>query len=324
MFVAVQMNLRTQFDRLWKFAKTYMQYPGNSGTSAWRYYFRWQGTVNRSNASSWTPSFGSTTVPAPDGDEYFAAALYLADKRWGSTGAVNYKQEADSIANAMLHNTATSDTRYPLIHTSQNMVVFVPYGTSNNFTNPSYHLPGFYELFALYGPAGDAARWRALATTSRNFLVSSANSTSGLHPDYATFAGAPTTAMAGDGHNDFRYDAWRVPLNMAIDYAWFSNSATMRAQVEKYHSTFTGHLTTNNVANSLFPVGGTGTPSGGGSTALTATLGAGALASNAPNRATYVSNLWGVAQQSGEYRYYQECVYLLGLLATAGKFNYAW
>jgi hypothetical protein len=65
-------------------------------------------------------------------------------------------------------------------------------------------------------------------------------------------------------------------------------------------------------------------PSGGGSTALTATLAAGALASGAANRMTYVNNLWNVAQQSGMYRYYQEGVYLLGLLNTAGKFNYSW
>ncbi len=40
------------------------------------------------------------------------------------------------------------------------------------------------------------------------------------------------------------------------------------------------------------------------------------------NKATYVANLWGVAQQSGKYRYYQESVYLLGLLTVAGKYKY--
>jgi hypothetical protein len=31
-----------------------------------------------------------------------------------------------------------------------------------------------------------------------------------------------------------------------------------------------------------------------------------------------------VGQQSGQYRYYQETVYMLGLLATAGLFGYEW
>jgi hypothetical protein len=43
-----------------------------------------------------------------------------------------------------------------------------------------------------------------------------------------------------------------------------------------------------------------------------------------PNRADFVENLWNTPQQSGTYRYYQETVYTLGLLATAGWFGYEW
>jgi oligosaccharide reducing-end xylanase len=305
MMIAVQMNLQAQFDKLWKFARTYMQIPNNSSMTAWRYYFRWQGTVSRANASSWTVNFPGATGPAPDGDEYFAAALYLADRRWGSTGAVNYKLEADNISAAMLHNTATSgDGRAPIIHATQNMVVFYPQGASGNFTDPSYHLPAFYELFAAAGPPADAAKWRSVAATSRSFLVTSAHATSGLHPDYATFAGAPTTAAAGDGHNDFGYDAWRVVMNMAVDHAWGSADSRMKTQIEKYHAFFTGgYVGTGNVTQSLFTVSG-GNASGGGSTALTATLAAGSLASAHSNRLKFVDNLWLVQQQSGLYRYY--------------------
>jgi len=41
-------------------------------------------------------------------------------------------------------------------------------------------------------------------------------------------------------------------------------------------------------------------------------------------RTSYIQNAWDVGQQSGLYRYYQECVYLLGLLATAGQYGYEW
>jgi oligosaccharide reducing-end xylanase len=315
MMIAVQMGLQAEFDKLWKFAKTYMQYPASTGTASWKYYFRWQGTVSGS-----TVTFGATTVPAPDGDEYFAAALYLADQRWKSAGAINYKQEADNLSAAMLHN-ASADNRYPIVHTSEHMVVFVPYAGSYGFTDPSYHLPAFYELFALYGPAADAATWKMVATTSRSYLVKSAHATTGLHSDYATFAGAPTTGSANDGHDQFKYDAWRVVMNMAIDYSWFSQNAGLKTQVEKYHAFFANKLGPDNVTNALFHVDGS-SPSGGSSTALTATLAAGALASSAANRKTYVDNLWNVGQQSGQYRYYQESVYLLGLLAVAGKYHY--
>jgi oligosaccharide reducing-end xylanase len=315
MMIAVQTDLRAQFDKLWKFAKTHMQYPADTPITPWKHYFRWQGTVTGS-----TVNFGATTVPAPDGDEYFAAALYLADRRWGSTGTVNYRREADDIAAAMLHNTAAA-SRYPIIHATQNMIVFVPYGGANEYTDPSYHLPGFYEMFALYGPAVDAAKWRSVADTSRKYLVASAHPTTGLHSDYATFAGAPTTGSPGDGHDQFKYDAWRVVMNMAVDYAWFSQSPTLKAQVEKYHAFFAPYLMGSNVTSSLFHVDGSNA-SGGGSTALTATLAAGALASSAANRKAYVDALWSVPQQAGLYRYYQESVYLLGLLAASGKLGY--
>jgi|GEM_PF-4880523 len=152
-------------------------------------------------------------------------------------------------------------------------------------------------------------------------LVKLANATTGLHSDYATFAGAPTTGSCGDGHDQFKYDAWRVVMNMAIDYSWLSQNADLKTQVEKYHAFFADKLGTDNVSNALFNVDGSNA-SGGGSTALTATLAAGALASSAANRKTYVDNLWNVRQESGQYRHYQESVYLLGLLAVAGKYHY--
>ena len=63
---------------------------------------------------------------------------------------------------------------------------------------------------------------------------------------------------------------------------------------------------------------------GGSSTALTQTLGSAALATNNPARVQFVENAWNVYQQTGLYRYYQQCVYLLGLLATSGWYGYEW
>ena len=135
-----------------------MQYPANSDLTAWRYYFRWQGTRQHVERHTWTSTSATTDGPAPDGDEYFAAALYLADRRWGSAGTVNYQQEADNIANAMLHNTASADGRTRIIQRdARTWWCSSRYGDSANFSDPSYHLPAFYELFALDGPAADAA-----------------------------------------------------------------------------------------------------------------------------------------------------------------------
>jgi oligosaccharide reducing-end xylanase len=320
MMTAVQMDMQPQFDRLWKFAQTFMQYAGDSSLTPWRYYFRWQGSVDTANPSQWAVNYGAETGPAPDGEEYFAAALYLADRRWGSAGAVNYRQHADDLTSAMLNNPAVAG-RTPIFRQDNEMVVFYPQGTSAGFSDPSYHLPAFYELFADGGPEADSARWRQIAEVSRQYLVDSAHPSTGLHPDYANFDGTPNNG--GDDHDLFKYDAWRVVMNMAIDYAWFSADARLKTQVEKYHTFFTTRLTENNVESSLFALDGS-TATGGGSTALTATLAAGALASGSAARQQYVENLWNVPQQTGVYRYYQEMVYLLGLLSTAGRYDYQW
>lgn len=320
MMIAVQMNMQTEFDKLWRFAQQRMQFTTND---AWNRYFRWQGQVTV-NGNGIDVNFGQNG-PAPDGDEYFAAALYLADRRWGSSGAINYEQEADAIASAMLNNAGNAQGRVPIIDAQSNMVVFFPQGNSAAFSDPSYHLPAFYELFAQDGDPADAGRWRQIANVSRQFFVQSANPNTGLHPDYANFNGTPNTGGNGQTHDQFRFDAWRVPMNMAIDYAWTGPDARLQAQVDKYHAFFGGRLGADNIPNALFQLNGTvATDDTGPSTALAATLAAAALASSAENRADFVENLWNTPQQSGTYRYYQETVYTLGLLATAGWFGYEW
>jgi hypothetical protein len=95
----------------------------------------------------------------------------------------------------------------------------------------------------------------------------------------------------------------------------------MKTQVQKYHTFFSDHLGVDNITQSVFQLDGTGA-SGGGSTALTGKFAVGALASDAPNKATFVRNLWGVAQQYGEWRYDEEGVYLLALLHVSGKWHF--
>ena len=177
MMIAAQMNLQTQLDHLWNFAKKYMQI---AASGSLQYFFNWQGEVNGTSVSF------NNSKPAPDGDQYFAAALYVADQRWGSAGTINYKQEADNVANAFMHN-AGSGSNCTIFNQAQHQVVFFPLGTACNFTDPSYHLPAFYELFALYGPVAGSSMWKAQAAASRAFLALSAHSATGLHPDYATF-----------------------------------------------------------------------------------------------------------------------------------------
>jgi hypothetical protein len=77
----------------------------------------------------------------------------------------------------------------------------------------------------------------------------------------------------------------------------------------------------DNTVNQVYNLDGSGAADGN-STALTSTPGA--IASTAPNRLDFVNAAWRVYQQTGKYRYYQESVYILGLLATGGMMSYEW
>ena len=88
MMLCVQLDLREAFDRLWKWTKTYMWMPDGENEG----YFAWScATDGTKNAES----------PAPDGEEFFAMALFFASHRWGDgEGIFNYSHEAKEILRA--------------------------------------------------------------------------------------------------------------------------------------------------------------------------------------------------------------------------------
>src|SRR5690606_499475 len=85
MTIAVQLDKKAEFDKLWKWARTHMyvssdQYAG---------YFNWQMEIDRNRNV-----LVADGPAAPDGEEYFAHALLLASRRWGDgQGIFNYGTE---------------------------------------------------------------------------------------------------------------------------------------------------------------------------------------------------------------------------------------
>jgi hypothetical protein len=73
------------------------------------------------------------------------------------------------------------------------MVRFTPDMKRPDHTDPSYHLPAFYELWARWGPEADRSFWAEAAKVSRDFFQKATNPTTGLAPDYANFDGTPVT-----------------------------------------------------------------------------------------------------------------------------------
>ncbi len=78
-----------------------------------------------------------------------------------------------------------------MVNEDKRMILFVPDKPRDDYTDPSYHLPAFYELWARWGPEADRSFWAAAADSSRKFFGKAAHSKTGLVSDYANFDGTP-------------------------------------------------------------------------------------------------------------------------------------
>ncbi|MGI4021691.1 MAG: glycosyl hydrolase family 8 [Janthinobacterium lividum] len=223
MMVAVQLNKKDVFDRIWRWSKKYLQHQDGPRKG----YFAW--SINPTTMKQ--NSEGS----ASDGELYFITDLLFASNRWGNHTGINYYKEARNILDAMWKKDGTGNV-YNLINTDYKQITFVPEGTSYNWTDPSYHLPAFYEVWAMYAKDGHEQFYKDCADTSRAFLHRACDPVTGLNSDYTEFSGKPhTTAWMPAG---FRYDSWRVPMNIAMDYVWFGKDKSWQEDYALHFQTF--------------------------------------------------------------------------------------
>ena len=307
MMIAVQLDKKELFDRLWNWTKTYMQHKNGERKG----YFAWQCTTNGEILSP-----GS----ASDGEEWFVTDLFFAAARWGNgEGIYNYKKEAQEILDAMLSKTESSDDRNVvtnLFNKKEKQIVFVPNGEADDFTDPSYHLPHYYELWAKWADKENIF-WEEVAAVSREYLKKAVYPITGLAPDYSKFDGTPFNPLGG-GNDNFQFDAWRVGMNIAVDYIWFGKDEWAVTQSNRMLNFFysKGVHTYGNV----FSLNGEKS-SGDHSLGLVTSNAVAALASTNGNRKDFVQELWDAKTPTGRYRYYDGVLYMLGLLQVSGNFR---
>jgi oligosaccharide reducing-end xylanase len=303
MMIAVQMDKQEEFDRLWKRTKTYMY----QADGPYQGYFAWHCTTDGEKLDS---------NPASDGEEWFVTALLFASARWGDgEGVFDYNAQAQEILNTMLHKEdQDSDLATNMFNLEHKQVVFVPkIGRYSSFTDPSYHLPAYYELWARAAQQ-DNKFWGEAAQASREFFKKAAHPQTGLMPDYASFDGTP---YGSDEHKDFRYDAWRTLSNVAVDYAWFAKDPW---QVEQSNRVLGFLAAQGQDYPSLYVIDGT-SPDGGHSTGLVAMAAVAALAADETTGKPFVEALWDTDIPSGKWRYYDGLLYFLSLLHVSGNFR---
>src|SRR6516225_7048441 len=136
-------------------------------------------------------------------------------------------------------------TAGPLFSEENKMVLFSPSTERPQFTDPSYHLPAFYELWARWGPPEDKQFWLDAAQASRDFFPRVANPVTGLAPDYANFDGSKVTNGWNRGAANFRYDAFRVAGNWSVDWSWWAKDPRERELSDKLQAFFESKGMTN-------------------------------------------------------------------------------
>ncbi|MDD5994698.1 MAG: glycosyl hydrolase family 8, partial [Clostridiales bacterium] len=302
MMICVQMDKQEEFNRLWKWAKTYMQHTSGE----YKGYFAWKMSTDGQKMEN---------TPASDGEEYFATALLFASARWGDgEGIYDYNAEAQSILDAMLHQ-ADDKQGVNMFDSTHKMPVFCPIGNAATYTDPSYHLPAFYEVWAIEADK-DNEFWSEAAEASRQHFKDATNSTTGLGPDYSEYSGAPKNE--GD-HKDFRYDAWRIAGNIACDYAWWAKDSWQITHADTIQAFFYDKGVEN--YGSLWTLDGSKEYSTDHSPGLVAMNATASLAASTQKAWAFVENFWNTSPTTGKYRYYDGCLYMMGLLHCSGKFQ---
>lgn len=307
MMVCVQMNRKKEFDRLWKWVRTYMYIEDGPGKN----YFAWSCAVDGTR---------NADGPAPDGEEYFAMALFFASRRWGDgEGIFNYSSEARSILRECVHKGEPGHPGEPMWNPENHLIKFV---TSFEFSDPSYHLPHFYELFALWADPCDHEFWKKAADASRKYLHTACHFRTGLSAEYADYDGTPHAQHQEIfGRHDWYYsDAYRTIANIGMDHLWFdadpwqteNANKLQRFYCEEQAEHWDGVFLTDGTRleeKALHP------------TAIIAVNAQASLAADGPYAEECVRRFWNTPLRTGERRYYDNFLYLFSMLALSGNYR---
>ena len=319
MMAAVQFDKKDIFDRLWRWSKKYMQHE----EGPYKGYFAWScktdGTRNAQGAAS-------------DGELYFVTSLIFASNRWGNDTGINYLKEAQHILDCSMQK-AGMDRTAPLINLEHQLITFTPDHWGGKFTDPSYHLPAFYEVWAKWANDGRSQFWKECAEKSREFLHKCINEKTGLNPDYCNYDGSlmKTGQLLGDA---FRYDSWRVPMNIALDYSWACKDKEWQ---QKYANTLQNFLYSKGIDSFLDQYNVDGTmvedilPAGTAPKALSHSIGfvatsaAASLVSNHVKGREFVSHFWNAKHEPDKEGffdgYYDGLLRLFAFMHLSGRYQ---
>ncbi len=307
MMICVQLDKQAEFDKLWRWAKKHMLYTSGK----WSGYFAWQCRTNGDK-------IGKEPSCASDGEIYFITALFFASHRWGDDGAFNYSLEAQKILKDIMSKDGSQGI-YSLFNTDSKLVTFVPQNEMWHYTDPSYNLPAFFELWAMWSVTNKEF-WKQTPDAARRLLVNASHKQTGLFPDYSAFDGSPLQPRWKKDYDAKRYqfDAIRCAMNVGMDYYWFGKDAANQTDMMTRLLNF---FKQDNYVHGQFNLDGSA-PAGGYSAGMAGANAVGAFALKDKNLAKeYLQRLWDEPLPTGRFRYYNGMVYMLSVLHVSGNFR---
>ena len=201
---------KDDFDAIFRFYKKYEKVVGslNYGVMAWRI----------GKAGNVIDNFS-----APDGDLDAAYALLVADKKWGSAGAIDYKAEAVYfINNLMKWSVLNRSTNASQLIARSDFTLTTQEGSAT-YSMSSYQMVGYFNQFRQ--ATGDV-RWDATLKAGYKAYdyFYNANPATGLTPfTFLTQPGSNQYLKASRGYN-FGFDACRTPWRVGVDFLWHGNA----------------------------------------------------------------------------------------------------
>lgn len=251
----------------------------------------------------------------------------MPDHPWPSPNNTRLEQEAvaeGKPADLSWHRWPRGpykETIGPMVDAPHFMIRFVPNVAPNGsggFTDASYHLPAFYELWARWGPKEDRAFWAKAADVSREMFSKVTGPKTGLTPDRNNFD--ETQIIGRDGTpTPFGYDSWRSVSNWSVDYLWWKKDAREVALSDRIQKFLYGQGINSFADRYTLD----GKPlSTRHSIGMVSTTAVGSLAATpGPTSKAFLKALWYAPVPSGEQRYFDGMLYLMSMMHCSGNFQ---
>lgn len=358
MMIAVELNKKHEFDAIWNWAHSYMLVtdPKNPSVGYFAWSMNTDGTPRSTGAAPDGEEYFTTALyfaahrwgngvgiynyqaeadkilrgmrhhPVLSGTTPFRIhpndpPFLPPNHPWPSPNNTAREKEATAHGQKSpqfsFSRTSHTETIGPMVDEAHAMIRFVP-NVDNPNTDPSYHLPAFYELWARWGPPEDRVFWAHAADVSRGLFPAITGPNTALTPDRVNFDLTP--ALDRDGTPvPFSYDSWRSVSNWSVDYSWWRKSSAEPVLTDRYQA----FLAAQGIHSFVDQYTLAGKPlSQRHSTGMVATAAVGGLAAHkGANSEALVDELWKTPIPSGEQRYYDGMLYLMSLMHCSGQFR---